>query len=412
MIEINSGGAPVKAWVDGVQFEASARTQVEKMSRLPIIFKHIALMPDCHWGNGSCVGSVIPTKSAIIPASVGVDIGCGMNAVKTNLRAEDLPDSMREVRDAIERAVPVGGPGEKGSWRERGRHCAPSSVATAWRAMEDAYRAIVAKHPKVEATSVAQLGTLGSGNHFIEVCLDEMDGVWIMLHSGSRGLGNRIGSYFIEKAKEEMREHHVNLPDIELAYLREGTSSFDDYYEALTFAQNFAAVNRKLMMNRVIDAFSEAIAKPVLMDRNTSAISCHHNYASKETHFGESVYVTRKGAVSAREGELGIIPGSMGAKSLIVRGRGNPESFTSCSHGAGRSMSRGEARRTITLEEHVKATEGVECLKDESVLDESPRAYKDIDSVMRAQADLVSIEATLKQILCVKGNSADGRRRR
>lgn len=278
--------------------------------------------------------------------------------------------------------------------------------------MEDAYRAIVAKHPKVEATSVAQLGTLGSGNHFIEVCLDEMDGVWIMLHSGSRGLGNRIGSYFIEKAKEEMREHHVNLPDIELAYLREGTSSFDDYYEALTFAQNFAAVNRKLMMNRVIDAFSEAIAKPVLMDRNTSAISCHHNYASKETHFGESVYVTRKGAVSAREGELGIIPGSMGAKSLIVRGRGNPESFTSCSHGAGRSMSRGEARRTITLEEHVKATEGVECLKDESVLDESPRAYKDIDSVMRAQADLVSIEATLKQILCVKGNSADGRRRR
>jgi tRNA-splicing ligase RtcB len=402
----------VKAWVHGVQFEQSARTQVEKMSRLPFIFKHIAIMSDVHWGNGACVGSVIPTKSAIIPAAVGVDLGCGMNAVKTNLHAEDLPDTMREVRYEIERAVPVGGPGEKGSWREAGRHGAPARVATAWTAMEERYRAIVRKHPKVEATSVAQLGTLGSGNHFIEVCLDEMNGVWVMLHSGSRGLGNRIGSYFIEKAKEEMREHHINLPDVELAYLRTGTQSFDDYYEAITFAQDFAAVNRKIMMDRTIEAFGRAIGRDVLMDRNSSAISCHHNYASKETHFGEEIFVTRKGAVSAKKDQLGIIPGSMGAKSFIVRGLGNPDSFTSCSHGAGRAMSRGEAKRTITLEEHIKDTEGVECLKDASVLDESPRAYKDIDAVMAAQSDLVSIEATLKQILCVKGYGDGGRKRR
>jgi tRNA-splicing ligase RtcB len=358
-------------------------------------------MPDCHWGMGATIGSVIPTIDAIVPAAVGVDLGCGMVAQRTTLTAEDLPDSLAAIRDAIERAVPVGGPGERGSWKEWGRHGVPASVTSEWKRLAPEYAAIVAKHSKLErGLTVEQLGTLGTGNHFIEVCLDEDGMVWVMLHSGSRGIGNRIGTYFIEKAKEEMRREHVRLPDANLAYLKEGSRHFDDYVRAVGFAQDFARTNRTLMLARVLDVL-RAHLPPFELD--ATAVNCHHNYVAREHHFGADVWVTRKGAVSARRDELGIIPGSMGAQSFIVRGKGNRESFTSCSHGAGRRMSRGEAKRRITLAQHVEATAGIECRKDARVIDESPAAYKDIAAVMAAQADLVEIVHTLRQVVCVKG---------
>jgi tRNA-splicing ligase RtcB len=263
------------------------------------------------------------------------------------------------------------------------------------------YAAITADHPKIERGLTAeQLGTLGTGNHFIEVCLDTHGRVWVMLHSGSRGVGNRIGTYFIEKAKSEMRRRGVELADRNLAYLSEGSEVFDDYVRAVRFAQGFAATNRRLMLDRVLDVLRAQLPP---FELGAAAVNCHHNYVAREHHFGKDVWVTRKGAVSAREGELGIIPGSMGAKSFIVRGTGNRESFTSCSHGAGRRMSRGEAKRRITLEQHVAATAGVECRKDQSVIDESPAAYKSIDAVMAAQSDLVAVVETLRQVVCVKG---------
>jgi tRNA-splicing ligase RtcB len=398
---IETSGVPIKAWTRGVGVEDAARKQLENVAKLPVVFHHVAVMPDVHYGIGATVGSVVPTQNAIIPAAVGVDIGCGMMALETDLDAKLLPDSLKDLRLAIEKAVPHGrtangGRGDRGAW-----HDIPKHAAAAWRELGDDYKAIVGKHPRIgQGNDINHLGTLGGGNHFIEVCLDERDKVWFMLHSGSRGVGNRIGTYFIALAKEDMRRHVKNLPDSDLAYLREGTTHFDDYVQAVHWAQRFAMTNRHLMMDAVIGAAKKQLPPFQLGEH---AVNCHHNYVEKEHHFGKDVFVTRKGAVRAGMGDMGIIPGSMGAKSFIVRGKGNPESFMSCSHGAGRVMSRGEAKRRFSVEDHVKATEGIECKKDASVIDETPMAYKDIDKVMEAQSDLVEVVHQLRQVVCVKG---------
>jgi len=394
------GGVPLKMWTRGVPVEDAARRQLINAARLPIVFKHVAAMPDVHYGIGATVGSVIPTFKAIIPAAVGVDIGCGMMACKTTLTAEDLPDNLGPLRAAIERAVPHGrAPGSRdpGSWQKP-----PGAVNTAWATLEPEFKDLCRDYPKLEKTNHLQhLGTLGTGNHFIEVCLDEAGFVWFMLHSGSRGVGNFIGTMFIELARQEALRHDAHLPDRDLAWLEEGSRYFGDYVRAVGWAQRFAATNREVMMRRVIEAAKTVIHKS--FQAHVEAVNCHHNYVQKERHFGEDVFVTRKGAVSAKAGQLGIIPGSMGARSYIVRGKGNPESFESCSHGAGRVMSRTEARRRFTLADHRAATEGVECRKDKDVIDETPAAYKDIDAVMEAQRDLVEVVHTLKQVVCVKG---------
>jgi len=395
------GGAPVKMWTKGVPVEDEACEQLKRTARMPFIFRHLAVMPDVHVGKGSTVGSVIPTTRAVIPAAVGVDIGCGMMATKTTLTATDLPDNLGGVRSAIERAVPHGrspGKRDRGAWGES----PPDEVDAAWAPLAPAFARLVERHPVLERTNNRMhLGTLGGGNHFIELCVDEGDAVWVMLHSGSRGVGNAIGSHFIELARNDMRTWMVDLPDQDLAYLPEGTRHFDEYVEAVEWAQEFARANREVMMHAVIRALRKVIGKP--FDACVEAVNCHHNYVARERHFGEDVLVTRKGAVSARKGELGIIPGSMGARSFIVRGRGNEESFQSCSHGAGRKMSRTEARKRFTLADHRAATADVECRKDEKVIDETPAAYKDIDAVMAAQRDLVEVVHTLKQVVCVKG---------
>ncbi len=396
------GSAPIKAWTRGVPFEDAAREQVRNVAQLPFIHKWVAVMPDVHWGFGATVGSVIPTVGAIIPAAVGVDIGCGMMAVKTSLTAGDLPNSLKGMRRAIEQAVPHGRTikgRDKGSWENP-----PDPVADAWAAdLAAGLRSITTHHPRIaKSNHVTHLGTLGTGNHFIEVCLDQDESVWFMLHSGSRGVGNRIGTYFISLAKEDMKQWFVNLPDEDLAYFPEGANHFDDYVEAVHWAQRYARINRELMMRAVINAVA-GIRKIPPFDASLEAVNCHHNYVAVETHYGKEVFVTRKGAVRAGLGELGIIPGSMGARSYIVRGKGNPESFSSCSHGAGRAMSRRQAKKQFTLEDHAAATQGVECRKDASVIDETPGAYKDIDRVMAAQEDLVEILYTLRQVVCVKG---------
>jgi tRNA-splicing ligase RtcB len=389
----------IKAWVRGVPVEDEARRQLENVAGLPFVHSHIAAMPDVHFGIGATVGSVIPTKGAIIPAAVGVDIGCGMMAVRTSLTAEDLPDSLSRLRGAIERNVPHGN-GANGDHK-----LSPASVDTAYRAsgLDVRYEAIIAKHPKASAKSqTRQLGTLGGGNHFIEVCLDEDSRVWVMLHSGSRGSGNRIGQYFIERARDELlrRELGFRVPDRDLAFFYEGESLFGDYVEAVSWGQDYARLNREMMMSSVLRAMRDNLPK---FQTDKVAVNCHHNYVEREVHFGERVWVTRKGAVRAGEGDLGIIPGSMGARSYIVRGKGNADSFCSCSHGAGRAMSRSEAKRRFTLKDHRAATADVECRKDEGVIDETPMAYKDIDAVMAAQMDLVDVVHTLKQVVCVKG---------
>jgi tRNA-splicing ligase RtcB (3'-phosphate/5'-hydroxy nucleic acid ligase) len=396
------GGAPVKMWTKGVAVDPKARDQLSRAAKMPFIFKHVAAMPDVHVGIGATVGSVIPTKGAVIPAAVGVDIGCGMMAARTSLHAADLPDNLEGIRHAIERAVPHGrdvarGKRDPGSWGDP-----PAEIVSAWSTLAERFKRITDKYPKLEKTNnLVHLGTLGTGNHFIELCLDEADAVWVMLHSGSRGVGNAIGSFFIELAKQDMRRWYVNLPDEDLAYFPEGTEHFDDYVEAVGWAQDYAALNRRMMMTNVIRAIRSVITKP--FEAELEAINCHHNYVQREHHFGHNVLVTRKGAVRAAEGVMGIIPGSMGAKSFIVRGRGNKEAFDSCSHGAGRLMSRHEAKRRFTVDDHVAATEGVECRKDEGVIDETPAAYKPIEAVMAAQSDLVEIVHTLKQVVCVKG---------
>ncbi len=419
-------GVPIKSWTRGVPLEEAAEKQLRNVASLPFIYKWVAAMPDVHWGIGATVGSVIPTRGAIIPAAVGVDIGCGMMAVETSLHANDLPDNLHAIREAIERAVPVGrtdngGPNDRGAWKHP-----PAHHLDVWARLEPAYTAILNKYPKLNHVQrINHLGTLGTGNHFIEVVLDEREHVWFLLHSGSRGVGNRFGTFFIELAKNDMRQWPIDLPDKDLAYLPQGTEHFEDYVRAVHWAQDYALANRELMMGNMIRAVRESGLVPVfatgvdqefagsmrasLAGRTKASaptqtvVSCHHNYVTWENHYGENVLVTRKGAVRARLGDMGIIPGSMGARSYIVRGKGNPESFMSCSHGAGRAMSRGEAKRRFSVEDHVKATAGVECRKDADVIDETPMAYKPIDAVMEAQKDLVEIVHTLRQVVCVKG---------
>lgn len=394
---------PIKAWIKGVPIEEEAKKQLENIASLPFVYRWVAAMPDVHLGKGATVGSVIPTRGAIIPAAVGVDIGCGMMAVQTTLNASHLPESLSGIRTAIEKAVPHGRTangrrGDRGAW-----HHLPNRVTAVWPRLQPGYQSLIERHAVIgQGNDVNHLGTLGTGNHFIEVCLDEKERVWFMLHSGSRGVGNRIGTYFISLAREDMREHLKNLPDKDLAYLKEGTKHFQDYVEAVSWAQEFATLNRQLMMEAIVLAVqsSEEIPPFALTD---VAVNCHHNYVAIENHYGEEVFVTRKGAVRAGPGDLGIIPGSMGAKSFIVRGKGNPESFHSCSHGAGRKMSRTQAKKMFTLEDHKIATQGIECRKDAGVIDETPGAYKDIDAVMNAQSDLVDVVHQLKQVLVVKG---------
>ena len=394
---LNKGKVPVKIFTDDV--DQASLNQLGNLAQMPFIHSHIATMPDVHVGIGATVGAVIPTRGAIIPAAVGVDIGCGMNAVRLSLQASDLPDNLHSLRSAIEKRVPVG-------FEE---HHSPAIQAATLKNMGTHLDVITAKHPGLlkmmknfQHTWGKQLGTLGSGNHFIELCLDESDDVWVMLHSGSRGIGNAIGRYFIEKAKKDVGKQLANLPDKDLAYFTEGTEHFDDYVQAVGWAQDYAMVNRREMMRLVLEALQASKYLPAFTTTR-EAINCHHNYVQKETHFGAEVYITRKGAISAQEGQLGIIPGSMGAKSYIVRGLGNQQSFCSCSHGAGRRMSRTEAKRRFTTVDLAAQTQGIECRKDKGVVDEIPGAYKDIDVVMQHQSDLVEVVHTLKQVLCIKG---------
>jgi tRNA-splicing ligase RtcB (3'-phosphate/5'-hydroxy nucleic acid ligase) len=396
-------GVPIKAWTKGVPLEAEARQQLLNVAQMPFVYKWVAAMPDVHWGIGATVGSVIPTKGAIIPAAVGVDIGCGMMAVQISLNASDLPENLKGIRSAIEKAVPHGrtshgGRGDRGAWSN-----VPAPNMEVWATLKPRYEAILEKHPKLDrGNHVNHLGTLGTGNHFIEVCLDEANAVWFMLHSGSRGVGNRMGSYFIEIARKDMERQSIHLTDRDLAYFPDGSEHFDDYVEAVEWAQEFARWNRDLMMKQIVGAVRGCGEVPAFT-AELKAINCHHNYVARETHYGEEVLVTRKGAVRAREGDMGIIPGSMGARSYIVRGKGNVESFTSCSHGAGRAMSRTEAKRRFSIQDHERMTAGIECRKDADVIDETPAAYKSIEDVMAAQADLVEVVHTLHQVVCVKG---------
>ncbi|MDN3448225.1 RtcB family protein [Psychrobacter sp. APC 3281] len=391
-------GVPVKIYTSDV--EQGAMQQLRNLAQLEFVHSHIAVMPDVHVGKGATVGSVIPTKSAIIPAAVGVDIGCGMNAVRLSLTASDLPDSLRSLRSIVEQRVPVGFNMHK---QIQAKNSTLDPLGKRLKPITDKHPGLLKMLKGFERTWAKQLGTLGGGNHFIELCLDENNDVWVMLHSGSRGIGNCIGRYFINLAKKERQSRFGHVPDRDLSYFAEGSDSFADYVEAVGWAQDYALENRREMMRLVIKSLQSPQAGLPRFQLTKEAINCHHNYVNEEVHFGEQVYVTRKGAISAYEGELGIIPGSMGAKSFIVRGLGEAESFCSCSHGAGRQMSRGKAMRAFTIDELKAQTDGVECRKDKGVIDEIPGAYKDIDEVMANQTDLVEVVHTLKQVMCIKG---------
>jgi tRNA-splicing ligase RtcB (3'-phosphate/5'-hydroxy nucleic acid ligase) len=397
----------VKSWTSGVEVEWEAIKQLRNIAALPILAGHVAVMPDVHMGKGATVGSVIPTRGAIVPSAVGVDIGCGMCALRTNLTATDLPLSLASLRSSIESVVPVGFSAhdtvvDPKSDGVAGQKLARRSQELATRYESLKIMSLLGKHD--HARTFRQMGTLGGGNHFIELCLDETDGVWIMLHSGSRNIGKTIGEAAIGMARDIAIQLDRQLADKDLAWLDQGTPEFDMYVEGLRWAQDYAAHNRALMLHAVLKVMNEGFAGSAggvaVLDQ---AINCHHNYANVEDHFGEQVWITRKGAVSARAGELGIIPGSMGTRSYIVRGKGNADSYCSCSHGAGRRMSRGAAKRTFSLDDFAEQTRGVECRKDASVLDEIPGAYKTIEAVMAAQAELVEITHTLKQVMCIKG---------
>lgn len=393
----------VKSWTEGVPVEPDAINQLRKLAQLPVLGGHVAVMPDVHLGIGATVGSVIPTRGAVIPSAVGVDIGCGMLAAQISITASQLPSSVATIRAQIERDVPVG--------TEMHREPANAGRDPSAHRLEMRLRSLRSRYGELRILDRLgrynhqrvwrQLGTLGGGNHFIELCLDEDEGVWVMLHSGSRNIGSTIGQTAISAARERALRENIHLPDRDLAWLDEGSAAFADYVEALNWAQEYAALNRDLMLARVLHAVARAMGRKI--DLLTEVVNCHHNYASLEQHFGERLWITRKGAVSARAGELGIVPGSMGARSFIVRGKGNPDSYCSCSHGAGRRMSRGEAKRRFTQQNLKEQTRGIECRKDVGVLDEIPAAYKDIEEVMRAQADLVEVVHTLKQLMCVKG---------
>jgi tRNA-splicing ligase RtcB len=392
------GAVPIKIWSEMHKVESSAIDQLINTANLPFVFKHVAAMADVHLGTGATVGSVIATKGAICPCAVGVDIGCGMMAVKTDLNATMVQDKIKIIRHSIERSIPLGPDSNKkltdsvNKWHR-------------WKDFPDLN--VIAKkgddHSQMLKRAMSQLGSLGGGNHFIEVCLDELDNVWLMLHSGSRNLGKVVAERHIDIAKDFMKQMFIKLPDPDLAYFAESQQEFKNYIADLDFVQDYAAQNRKEMMARVVKDVSYAIHGIPDGITLSTVVNCHHNYVSKENHYGDNCLITRKGAVRARLGDLGIIPGSMGTKSYIVEGLGNPESFNSCSHGAGRIMSRSKAKATFTLDDLVAQTNGVECRKDEAVIDEIPGAYKDIDEVMDNQNDLVKIVATLKQIMCIKG---------
>jgi tRNA-splicing ligase RtcB len=403
----NQSRHPVKHWTRGVPMDKNTLEQLRMTANMPFIFKHVAAMPDAHYGNSATVGSVIATQGAVVPASIGVDLSCGMSAVKTTLTANDLPDNLFQLRMAIEAAVPHGdleriqkfdaGVFQNGQL--------PKYHEQQWLALLPKYNDIVAKNPKIEHRNGSMhMGTLGKGNHFIEICLDENGAVWALLHSGSRGVGGRIGSYFIDKAKKEMERYFMGeyLPNTDLSYLVEKTEVFEDYIEAIRWAGDFASANRASMMHATIGALKSIVSKPFTLTE--LAVNCHHNYIDRENHYGKNVWVTRKGATRARKGELGIIPGSMGTGSFIVEGLGNADSFCSCSHGAGRVMSRNEARKVITMEAHKASMTGIEARCDNNILDESPAAYKDLNAVMNAQSDLVDIKYHLKQVVNVKGS--------
>ncbi|MEA3638408.1 MAG: RtcB family protein [Lamprobacter sp.] len=392
---ITEGEKPVKVWTD--ELDPRSRQQLVNLSKLPFIHHHVAAMPDVHAGIGATIGSVIATDRAIIPAAVGVDIGCGMAAARTSLTADQLDEKvLKTIFDQISRDVPVG----------RNQHKDERALTEAAQPFAAPLAILTEKHPQLLKSVgrfsnwVNQLGTLGGGNHFIEVCLDESNRVWVMLHSGSRGIGNAMGTYFIELARRDMERWMIQLPDRDLAYLPEGTEHFDDYVAAVSWAQAYARENRDQMMQLVLAALARHLPAFSVTEE---AVNCHHNYVEREHHLGANVWVTRKGAIRAREGDLGIIPGSMGARSYIVRGKGNPESFHSCAHGAGRRMSRTAAEKQFTPADLAEQTQGVVCRKDKGVLDEIPGAYKDIDAVMANQTDLVEVVHTLKQVVCVKG---------
>jgi len=384
---LESKGKPLKIWTDISGIEPEAMEQLYRISRMPFIYDHVAVMPDVHLGKGATVGSVIATKEAIMPAAVGVDIGCGMLAARTNLNASDLPDSLLKIRSDIEKIVPVGfdcHPDER-----FGKKLELKELSL-YDQLDD----------KTLEKATRQVGTLGGGNHFIELCLDQENQIWIMLHSGSRNIGKTIAEKHITIAKGVMKSLLKNLEDPDLAYLTARTPEFEHYINDLFWCQEYALENRKVMFQNIVQALKKSFPNLQIEGEITS---CHHNYVSVENHFGENVFVTRKGAIKAEKGDLGIIPGSMGTKSYIVRGKGNPESFNSCSHGAGRRMSRAKAKKVFTLEDLKKQTSGVECRKDSGIIDEIPGAYKDIDQVMENQSDLVEVVTILKQILCVKG---------
>ncbi len=385
-----SAPAPVLSWANH-ELGSEETKMAKNVASLPFVFKHVALMPDVHLGKGALVGSVVATKDAVIPAAVGVDIGCGMAAIKMPFVADQLEGKLKKIRLDIEAAIPVGFNENKDI----------EKAVTNWQRWAD-FKEL---HPGVQdlnRKAMRQMGSLGGGNHFIEVCLDTENQVWLILHSGSRNIGNVLAQCHISTAKALAKMTNTHLPDPDLAYFVAGTLEFQAYWRDLQWAQDYARFNRNVMMDRFKRIVEKHLAggkvtKPLL------SVNCHHNYAEKEVHFGEDVYVTRKGAVRAREEDYGIIPGSMGAKSFIVKGKGNHDSYCSCSHGAGRIMSRSKAKKQFSLDDLVEQTTGIECRKDEGVLDEIPGAYKPIDQVMNNQSDLVEIVATLKQVVCVKG---------
>lgn len=392
---LDQGEVPVKIWTD--EIDARALQQLRNIATLPFIHKHVAAMPDVHVGIGATIGSVIACQKAIIPAAVGVDIGCGMIACRLSLTANDLDEKLlTKVFDQINRDVPVG----------RNQHKQDRALIDRAQPFESELMMMTEKHPPLLkafrnfSNWMCQIGTLGGGNHFIELCLDEKQRVWIMLHSGSRGIGNAIGDYFIELARKDMERLFIHLPDRDLAYFKEGSEHFNDYTHAVDWAQRYAFANRQTMLDLIIAALKRHLPP---FEITTEAVNCHHNYVTQEHHYDADVWITRKGAIRARQGDLGIIPGSMGAKSYIVRGKGNPESFHSCAHGAGRKMSRMAAENQFTVADLAQQTEGVICRKDKKVIDEIPGAYKDIDTVMANQEDLVEVVHTLKQIVCIKG---------
>ncbi len=392
---ISDTRVPIKIWTD--EIEAEAIQQLRNLSGMPFIFKHVAAMPDAHVGRGSTVGSVIATQGAIIPAAVGVDIGCGMSALKLPFKVDMLSD-LPKLRHSIERSVPTG---------MNSNNTITESVLQAFNALGKHSELADKLQERVIKNAIKSLGSLGGGNHFIEVCQDQNNDAWIMLHSGSRNIGKCLAELHIDKAKGLMKQYFISLPDPDLAYLVQNTPEFDMYLTDLMWAQRFASANRAEMMDRVLREVLYHVGKLneyKLGKELYFRVNCHHNYTAIEHHFGKNINVTRKGAVSARDGEWGIIPGSMGSKSYIVQGLGNPESFHSCSHGAGRRMSRTKARARYTLDDLAQQTAGVECRKDKTILDEIPASYKDIDVVMANQTDLVKTMFTLKQLLCVKGD--------